>query len=132
MNEKITVFTESDQLYDTVKKCVLAENIEVSKFNIKEYKKAGDVEADMLIVDFDGYGDTHEDLMKIFNVKYYINKSILVCIGEIHRRYLLDLFSFGVEDYIKKPLDENEMTTKIAAILRYQRWLDKNKFRFST
>lgn len=131
MNEKIVVFTDSELLYNSVIRCVSADNSDVRMFSIKNIKEASKINPNMVILDLYDEGDFHYKLMRIFHIKYFIPKSILVFTDKEQAKYLLNLFSFGVEDYVIKAMDENSIRTKIYNILRFQKWLDKHSYSIS-
>lgn len=126
MNDKIAVFTNSDNLFHVISKSVQGTSVDPVKFQNDQYEKAAEIKFIMGIVDFEKTENDYDNFMRIFNIKYRINKPILACIYEENPRYVLNLLTFGVEDYIKKPFRRNEIKNKIENIMRYQKWLEEH------
>jgi response regulator RpfG family c-di-GMP phosphodiesterase len=78
----------------------------------------------MVILDLVGEPDRYETMMRIFHLKCHLKRPILVLTDNENSRFLLNIFTFGVEDYIKIWLDETILKSKVDKILRFQHWLN--------
>lgn len=125
MSDRIAVFTEVDSFYDEVIESIDGVAVKVIRCSLDQYRSQEMKDIKMCILDLSGRSDNYGQLMNVFQVKCIRERPVLVYIDNEDRRYLLNLFTFGVEDYIKSPVDLEELRRKVMNILRYQRWKER-------